>query len=71
MNDIFTVQKDHESVLYLLNTNDHIGRLIRWWIRLTEFDFEVNYKKNKSNTQVDGLSRLNTMSETTTCNYSD
>ena len=41
------------------------GRLMRWRIRLSEFDFQVEYKKSKLNTQADALSRLATDGETT------
>ena len=37
---------------------------MRWRLRLAEYDFEVLYKKGKSNTQADALSRLKTLVET-------
>ena len=38
---------------------------MRWRIRLSEFDFQVEYKKSKLNTQADALSRLATDGERT------
>ena len=38
---------------------------MRWRLRLSEFDFEVRYKKGKLNTQADALSRLQSLGETT------
>ncbi len=37
---------------------------MRWRLRLSEFDFEVRYKKGKVNSQADALSRLATLGET-------
>ena len=48
----------------MLTIDDPSGRLIRWRLRLAEFDFEVKYKKGKANTQADALSRLHTSAET-------
>ncbi|CAN8070297.1 unnamed protein product [Agarophyton chilense] len=52
----FTVYTDHASLRWLLNTADPSGRLMRWRLRLAEFDFEVVYKKRVQNTQADALS---------------
>ena len=61
----FIVHTDHSSLRWLMNINDPSGRLMRWRLRLSEFDFEVQYKKGKANTQADALSRLQTLGETT------
>ena len=37
---------------------------MRWRLRLSEFDYEVRYKKGLLNTQADALSRLSTLVET-------
>ena len=47
------------------------SRLIRWHLRLAEYDFEVKYKKGKVNTQAGALSRLNTAAETIVHDNSD
>ena len=48
-----------------MNVTDPSGRLIRWRLRLSKFDFEIKYKKGKANSQADALSRLLTAGETT------
>ena len=47
-----------------MEVTDPSGRLMRWRLRLSEFDFQVEYKKGKANTQADALSRLRTNGET-------
>ncbi|CDF38075.1 unnamed protein product [Chondrus crispus] len=60
----FVVHTDHASLRWLMNVTDPSGRLIRWRLRLPEFDFEIKYKKGKANSQADALSRLRTAGET-------
>ncbi|CDF36419.1 unnamed protein product [Chondrus crispus] len=60
----FIVHTDHASWRWLMNVTDPSGRLIRWRLRLSEFDFEIKYKKGKANNQADALSRLRTAGET-------
>ncbi|CDF33203.1 unnamed protein product [Chondrus crispus] len=61
----FTVHTEHSSLRWLMEITDPSGRLMRWRLRLGEFDFDVKYKKGKLNTQADALSRLFTSGETT------
>ena len=63
MYEKFVLHTDQESLSWLLNIQDPSGRLMRWRLRLAEFDFEVKYKLGKLNTQADALSRLYTDSE--------
>ncbi|CAN8062284.1 unnamed protein product [Agarophyton chilense] len=60
----FTVNTDHSSLRWLLSITDPSGRLTRWRLRLSEFDFEVKYKKGLADVQADALSRLKTLGET-------
>ncbi|CDF34164.1 unnamed protein product [Chondrus crispus] len=60
----FIVHTGHASLRWLMNVTDPSGRLIRWRLRLSEFDFEIKYKKGKANSQADALSRLRTAGET-------
>ena len=64
MYENFTVFTDHAALHWLLTIDDPNGRIIRWRLRLAEYDFEVKYKKGKINTQEDAFSRLNTATET-------
>ena len=61
----FTVNSDQSSLRWLMELSDPSGRLMRWRLRLSEFDFEINYKKGTSNSVADCLSRLNTQGGTT------
>ena len=47
-----------------MNVTDPGGRLIRWRLRLSEFDFQIKYKKGNANSQTDAFSRLLTEGET-------
>ena len=60
----FTVYTDHAVLGWLLTINDPSGRLMRWRLRLAEYDFNIEYKTGKTNTQADALSRLHTSAET-------
>lgn len=54
----FIVTSYHASLRFVMNINEPSDRLIRWRLRLSEYDFVVKYNKGKSNTQADALSRL-------------
>ena len=47
-----------------MNETDPSGMLIRWRLRLSEFDFKIKYKNGKANSQAYALSRLLTEGET-------
>ena len=64
MYEKFIVHTDHAALHWLLTINEPSGRLMRWRLRLAEFDFEVKYKKGKANAQADALSRLFTDADT-------
>ncbi len=59
----FILHTDQESLSWLLNIQDPSGRLLRWRLRLAEYDFEIKYKLGNLNTQADAMSRLRTSSE--------
>ena len=46
----FTVYTDHAALGWLLTINDPSGRLMRWRLRLAEYDFNIQYKTGKTNT---------------------
>ena len=61
----FIADSDHTALRWLMDIAEPSGRVMRWRLRLSEFDFQVEYKKGKLNTQADALSRLATNGETT------
>ena len=50
------VHTDHSALRYLMEKRDVKRRLIRWVIRVQEFDFEVKYRKGTKNQVIDHLS---------------
>ena len=53
----FTIATDHKPLVWLMNVNDPSSRLMRWRLRLEEFDSMINYKKGTLNQNADALSR--------------
>ena len=51
---------DHMALRYLVNKPDLSGRLARWILLLTKFDYTIQYKPGKMHLQADHLSRLST-----------
>ena len=47
-----------------MNITDASVRLLRWRLRLSEFNFAINYKKGSRNLHADAMSHLSTLSET-------
>lgn len=54
----FTVETDHNPLVWLYKIKEPNSRLIRWKIKLDEYDFDVIYKKGKLNVVADALSRI-------------
>ena len=54
----FTIETDHKPLAWLYKIKEPNSRLIRWRLKLEEFDFEVIYKKGKDNVVADALSRI-------------
>jgi hypothetical protein len=53
----FTVETDHHSLQWLMKVTAP-ARLVRWALRLAEYDFDIKYKRGENNTNVDAFSRL-------------
>jgi hypothetical protein len=49
---------DHHPLMWIFNVRDPSSRLLRWRLKLEEYDFEVVYKKGSNNTNADTLSRI-------------
>lgn len=56
----FIVNTDHSILLWLINVTDAVECMIRWRLHLSEFDFEIKYRKVICNSQDHELSRLTT-----------
>lgn len=54
----FEIVTDHKPLQWLFNIKDPDSRLVRWKLKLLEYDYEIVYKKGKQNTNADALSRI-------------
>lgn len=54
----FRIVTDHKPLTWLFSLKDTNSKLIRWRLKLEEFEYEIHYKKGKSNTNADALSRI-------------
>jgi transposase InsO family protein len=57
----FKVVTDHKPLTWIMNVKDPGSRLLRWRIKLEEYDYEVVYRKGALNTNADALSRISTL----------
>ncbi|XP_038207042.1 uncharacterized protein LOC119828829 [Zerene cesonia] len=53
----FTIVTDHKPLQWLFNCKDPGSRLVRWRLKLEEFEYDIQYKKGKINVNADALSR--------------
>jgi hypothetical protein len=60
----FTVVTDHRPLVWIFNVKDPSLRLLRWRLKLEEYDYNIVYKRGSSNTNADTLSRIH-VAETT------
>lgn len=51
------VYTDHSSLKWLVSLKSPTGRLARWALRLSQFNFDIQYKKGTDNKLADALSR--------------
>jgi hypothetical protein len=47
---------DHRPLTWIFSVKDLSSRLLRWRLKLEEYEYEVKYKKGSSNTNADALS---------------
>eukprot|EP00118_Oscarella_pearsei_P018893 m.196972 g.196972 ORF g.196972 m.196972 type:complete len:1094 (+) comp39535_c1_seq2:160-3441(+) len=62
----FVIETDHANLRWLFASRRASGRLGRWVLRLQEYDFDVQFKPGRANTNADALSRLPTVDDVTT-----
>lgn len=53
----FTVFTDHSALKWFLKLQNPTGRLARWGIRLSAFNFDIQHRRGTDNTLPDALSR--------------
>ncbi|KAL4082984.1 hypothetical protein QTP88_028314 [Uroleucon formosanum] len=54
----FRIYTDHQPLTWLFNVKDPGSRLMRWRLKLAEYQYEVIYKPGVTNTNADALSRM-------------
>ena len=54
----FKIVSDHRPLVWLKNLKNPTGRLGRWALKLSEFDYDVVYRKGRLNSNADFLSRI-------------
>ena len=54
----FTLITDHANLKWIMHTKHTKGKLARWAIKLSEYDFDIIHKPGHAMTNVDALSRL-------------
>lgn len=53
----FKIITDHKPLTWLMNCKDPSSRLVRWRLKLLEYDYDIQYKPGKINSNADFLSR--------------
>jgi len=53
----FQIVTDHRPLTWLMSLKEGNSKLIRWRLKLQEYDYEIVYKKGKLNSNADALSR--------------
>ncbi|KAJ0173294.1 hypothetical protein K1T71_011470 [Dendrolimus kikuchii] len=53
----FKIVTDHKPLVYLMNCKDPSSKLLRWRLKIEDFDYEIVYKPGKLNSNADALSR--------------
>ena len=54
----FSIRTDHDALRWLMSLTESTGRLTRWRLRLSEFDFDIEYRPGRVHQVPDALSRL-------------
>lgn len=54
----FLIETDHKPLQWLFSIKDPNSKLVRWRLKLSEFDYDIKYRKGTSNGNADALSRI-------------
>jgi hypothetical protein len=57
----FKIVSDHKPLTWIMNVKDPGSRLLRWRIKLEEYDYEIVYKPGVQNSNADALSRIGSL----------
>lgn len=61
----FSLVTDHKPLVWLHSVKDPTSRLVRWRLKLAEYEYDVIYKAGKTNVNADALSRNPVEAKTT------
>ncbi|CAK9834497.1 Retrovirus-related Pol polyprotein from transposon 412 [Anthophora retusa] len=53
----FNLITDHQPLVWMNSVKDPSSRLLRWRLKLAEYEYKILYKAGKTNTNADALSR--------------
>jgi len=53
----FTLVTNHKPLEWLNSVADPTSRLMRWKLKIAEYEYEIKYKPGKKNKNADALSR--------------
>ncbi|XP_015839413.2 retrovirus-related Pol polyprotein from transposon 297 [Tribolium castaneum] len=67
----FKIVTDHQPLKWLFSLKEPNSKLVRWRLRLEEFDYEIHYKKGTLNSNADALSRPPNLNMATTPDNSE
>jgi len=59
----FKIVSDHKPLTWIMSVKDPGSRLLRWRIKLAEYDYEIVYKPGVQNSNADALSRIGALAE--------
>lgn len=65
----FTVYTDHSALKWFLSLSNPTGRLARWGVRLSAFNFNLKHRRGVDNVIPDALSRSVTVNSISTSGY--
>ena len=54
----FAIKTDHEPLQWLVSIKEPNSKFVRWRLKLEEYDYEIVYKRCKTNGNADALSRI-------------
>lgn len=54
----FIIRTDHKPLKWLFSLKHQNSKLLRWRLKLEEYEYDIEYKKGKNNNVADALSRI-------------